>query len=116
MGVHCDPSASSTSCAGRDLDRDPTRRLDTEAEAVAFAGTVATREPPSLNSEPGPTAVSAAADRLQRGRRDGIYPYETERGTRSRFVFRQSDGSISSRRGFTSRRAACSRLCPAPMP
>ena len=37
---------------------------------------------------------------------DGIYAYETRAGTRFRFVFRQSDGALSTRRGFTSRRAA----------
>ena len=37
---------------------------------------------------------------------DGIYPYGTRAGVRFRFVFRQSDGTMSSRRGFTSRRAA----------
>jgi hypothetical protein len=37
---------------------------------------------------------------------DGVYPYATRAGVRFRFVFRQSDGSVSSRRGFTSRRAA----------
>lgn len=38
--------------------------------------------------------------------RDGVYPYATNAGVRFRFLFRQSDGSISSRRGFTSRSAA----------
>jgi integrase len=37
---------------------------------------------------------------------DRIYPYGTRAGVRFRFVFRQSDGTMSSRRGFTSRRAA----------
>jgi hypothetical protein len=38
--------------------------------------------------------------------RDGVYPYATNRGLRWRFVYRQSDGTLSSRRGFTSRTAA----------
>jgi hypothetical protein len=37
---------------------------------------------------------------------NGIYAYETKAGTRYRFVFGQSDGAQSNRRGFTSRRAA----------
>lgn len=41
-----------------------------------------------------------------RSQGDGIYSYPTKAGPRWRFVFRQSDGRISSRRGFTSRRAA----------
>ena len=36
----------------------------------------------------------------------GVYPYETSSGTRWRFAFRQSDGAMSSRRGFLSPRAA----------
>jgi integrase len=36
----------------------------------------------------------------------GVYPYETSAGTRWRFAFRQSDGSLSNRRGFASPRAA----------
>jgi hypothetical protein len=36
----------------------------------------------------------------------GVYAYETTDGTRWRFVFRQSDGRLTSRRGFTSRSAA----------
>jgi integrase len=46
----------------------------------------------------------------RRGRRapwsDGVYAYETGEGIRYRFLFRQADGSLSTRRGFTSRRAA----------
>ena len=37
---------------------------------------------------------------------DGIHAYGTTAGVRFRFVFRQSDGTMSSRRGFTSRQAA----------
>jgi hypothetical protein len=36
----------------------------------------------------------------------GVYPYGTSEGTRWRFVFRQSDGGLTTRRGFTSRTAA----------
>lgn len=42
---------------------------------------------------------------------DVIHAYETRPGTRWRFVYRQSDGKSSSRRGFTSRSAA---RCGAP--
>jgi hypothetical protein len=37
---------------------------------------------------------------------DGVYAYATGAGTRWRFVFRQSDGSLTTRRGFASRSAA----------
>jgi hypothetical protein len=42
----------------------------------------------------------------QRGNDGSIYSYETAEGTRWRFVFRDSRGRQSSRRGFTSRREA----------
>src|SRR3954467_15101635 len=43
------------------------------------------------------------------GKRDGqgsIYAYATVRGTRYRFTFRDREGKQTTRRGFTSRRAA----------
>lgn len=36
----------------------------------------------------------------------GVYPYETKQGTRWRYVARRSDGTLTSKRGFTSARAA----------
>jgi hypothetical protein len=36
----------------------------------------------------------------------GVYVYETATGMRWRIVFRQSDGSLTTRRGFESRGAA----------
>jgi hypothetical protein len=46
-------------------------------------------------------AVQHDADALG----DGVFVYSTKRGTRYGFKFRQSDGTSSTRRGFTSRRA-----------
>lgn len=46
------------------------------------------------------------ADTALHGRRDGIYTYETAGGVRWRFVYRRSDGSQTTKRGFTSERAA----------
>ena len=40
------------------------------------------------------------------GRSGGIYPYETASGTRWRCAVRRSDGSFTSKRGFTSEKAA----------
>ena len=40
------------------------------------------------------------------GRSGGIYPYETASGTRWRYVARRSDGSQTSKRGFSSEKAA----------
>jgi integrase len=41
-----------------------------------------------------------------RGAKGSIYEYETSAGTRWRYVVRRSDGKQTSKRGFTSRRAA----------
>ena len=82
--------------------------------------------------EDGPAAQPAVRDRGRRPRRStrrsaarraasrrwstvrraaggGVYAYATADGTRWRFVFRQSDGSLTTRRGFASRRAAATR-------
>ena len=40
------------------------------------------------------------------GRGDGVFQYETKAGSRFGFKFRHSDGTSSTRRGYTSRRAA----------
>jgi hypothetical protein len=68
------------------------RRFVDEADARGFAATVS------------PTGGQDIARDVKRG--DGVYVYETKDGTRYRFSFRQADGTLSTRRGFTSRRAA----------
>ncbi len=40
------------------------------------------------------------------GSAGGVYPYETAAGTRWRYVIRRSDGSLTSKRGFPSEKAA----------
>jgi len=40
------------------------------------------------------------------GANGGVYPYQTAQGTRWRYVARRSDGTSTSKRGFTSARAA----------
>lgn len=53
--------------------------------------------------------VSPAArrtDTARHGRSGGVYPYRTTNGLRWRFVFRRSDGTQTSKRGFMSERAA----------
>jgi integrase len=48
----------------------------------------------------------------RRGSQGGVYPYPTAQGTRWRYVMRRSDGSQTTKRGFTSptaARAACRR-------
>jgi Phage integrase, N-terminal SAM-like domain len=46
------------------------------------------------------------ADTAKHGRSDGIYPYDTAGGIRWRFVYRRSDGTQTTKRGFSSQRAA----------
>lgn len=46
------------------------------------------------------------ADTVKQGRSDGIYPYDTAGGVRWRFVYRRSDGTQTTKRGFSSQRAA----------
>src|SRR4051812_11947717 len=70
------------------------RRFVDETEAREFAATVS------------PTGGQDLATDVKRG--DGVYVYETKDGSRYRFSFRQADGTLSTRRGFTSRRAAAS--------
>ena len=81
----------------RENGKQRSRRFVTEAEAMTFD-----EERSGLSTEPPPTpharAPSAAGD--------AIYAYDTKAGRRYRFVYRQSDGTSSSRRGFLSRRAA----------
>ncbi len=42
----------------------------------------------------------------RRGQQGGVYPYETASGTKWRYVARRSDGSLTSKRGFSSETAA----------
>lgn len=55
-------------------------------------------------AEVSPTA--RRADTAQHGRSGGVYSYSTADGIRWRFVYRRSDGSQTSKRGYTSERAA----------
>jgi protein-disulfide isomerase/integrase len=77
------------------------RRFRTDEEAEAFDETLARHR--GRPSEPA-VAIVGRPPESQRG--DGVYAYETKQGRRWRFTFRHADGSISSRRGFTSRQAA----------
>jgi integrase len=50
--------------------------------------------------------VEISARRQSYGGGGGVYPYETAAGTRWRCAVRRSDGSFTSKRGFTSKKAA----------
>jgi integrase len=84
----------------REEGRQMSRRFVTREEAAAFEE--ARQRDQLAPPEPAPPR-GRTRSRLSG---DGVYAYETKAGTRYRFVFWQSDGSQSNRRGFTSRRAA----------
>jgi hypothetical protein len=69
------------------------RRFTTQEEAERFATSVSEPAPPPLSEPAEPDG-------------GGVYAYRTSEGRRWRFVFRQSDRSLTTRRGFTSRAAA----------
>jgi integrase len=50
--------------------------------------------------------LHASARRAQYGSSGGVYSYETAAGTRWRCALKRSDGSYTSKRGFTSKKAA----------
>jgi integrase len=96
VSIHFDASRDRFVVRWKQDGRRRVRRFRSEADAIAFDASLLApaRRPPLAASVPTPAAG------------DGIYAYETRDGTRYRFLFRQSDGRMSSRRGFTSRRAA----------
>jgi integrase len=51
-------------------------------------------------------APGRRSQKARYGSRDGVYPYPTAHGTRWRYVIRRSDGKQTSKRGFSSQRAA----------
>lgn len=72
--------------------------------ARRFASQDAARVFDEALAEVSPTA--RRADTAQHGRSGGVYSYSTADGIRWRFVYRRSDGSQTSKRGYTSERAA----------
>lgn len=100
MSAHYDRSRDRWIVRWRENGRQRARRFVTEAEAVDFDHAVNPRE-----AEP---PVGAASVESAAGSRDksGVYPYDTDDGVRWRFVYRQSDGRLTTRRGFASRTAA----------
>ena len=77
--------------AGRQRSRRFASRADAEAFAVSLTAPTPARQAPAARTEPAG---------------GGVYSYATAAGTRWRFVYRQSDGSLTTRRGFPSRGAA----------
>ena len=78
----------------REEHRQRSRRFKTQEEAGRFASSVS--GPPAQPPLEEPTAPDCG----------GVYAYKTSEGRRWRFAFRQSDRSLTTRRGFASRTAA----------
>jgi hypothetical protein len=96
VSIHFDASRGRFVVRWKQDGRRRIRRFASEADAIAFDASLR-----------GPVRRAAIADSVSSAPAgDGVYAYETRAGTRYRFVFRQSDGALSTRRGFTSQRAA----------
>jgi hypothetical protein len=93
MSVHYDRARERWVVRWREAGRQRARRFESDDEARAFDARVSpARTTPSASDAP---PIGA-----------GVYTYGTADGPRWRFVFRLSDGRMTSRRGFTSRSAA----------
>lgn len=113
MSVQYDRSRARFVVRWRVDGRQRVRRFSSEPEAARFDadvnphGRAAQRAAHPGGHEAAVDQVAEiAATRSAREPRDGVYPYATTGGVRWRFVYRQSDGTLSTRRGFTSRTAA----------
>jgi hypothetical protein len=93
MSVHDGKARDRYVVRWREDGRNRSSRFRTLEEAEAFDAT---------HRRAAPATAGVAASSAGSG---GVYPYETKDGTRYRVSFRQSDGSLSTRRGFMSRRA-----------
>jgi hypothetical protein len=96
VSVDFDPSKQRWRVRWREDGKQRSKRFATEDEAIAFDE--------ALHASGAPAPAQAVRASAAAG--DAIYPYATKAGRRYRFVFRQSDGTPSSRRGFVSRPAA----------
>jgi hypothetical protein len=94
MSVHDEKARDRYVVRWRESGRNRSSRFRTPEEAEAFDAT---------HRRAAPATAGVAASSAGSG---GVYPCEPKDGTRYRVSFRQSDGSLSTRRGFTSRRAA----------
>jgi integrase len=93
MSVHYDRTRERWVVRWREAGRQRARRFASEDAARALDAGVS----PARSAH---SPVEPASDGA------GVYTYETANGPRWRFVFRLSDGRMTSRRGFTSRSAA----------
>ncbi len=96
MSVHFDRVRGRWIVRWRDNGRQRARRFADEASALDFEASL--RPPPAVVEREAVARLEARV--VDQG---GVYGYETAAGPRWRFVFRQSDGSLTTRRGFESR-------------
>ena len=95
MSIDFEPERQRYRVRWREAGRQRSRRFASRADAETFAASL---------TAPTPTRQTQAARTEPAG--SGVYSYATSAGTRWRFVYRQSDGSLTTRRGFPSRGAA----------
>jgi hypothetical protein len=96
MSIDFEPERQRYRVRWREAGRQRSRRFVARDEAEDFAASITIPAP----SVPRVMTASAAPNG------DGVYAYGTAAGMRWRFVFRQSDGSLTTRLGFASRSAA----------
>jgi hypothetical protein len=91
VSVDFDSSKQRWRVRWREGGRQRSKRFRLEQDAVTFDASL--REgPPSPEPAPLPPRTQAGGD--------GVYAYDTKAGVRYRFMYRQSDGSLNSRRGY----------------
>lgn len=101
MSVHHEPKRNRWVVRWRDAGRQRSRSFATEDEAIDFDREMRQSAPPDR-----PAEDRGARDARRDTDPPGVYPYDTRAGVRWRFVYRQSDGRLTTRRGFESRAAA----------
>jgi hypothetical protein len=111
VSVQYDPARARFMVRWREDGRQRMRRFVDEAEAEAFDAGVNPAGRAAQRARASRTSIEARVDKIDarretKTRHEGVYPYATSNEVRWRVAYRQSDGSLSSRRGFTSRGAA----------
>jgi hypothetical protein len=111
VSVRFDPDRGKFVVRWRDGGGRRCRRFDTESDAIAFDAYLVPRVASAgPNADSATRPLEARIARLEARHSDktrgGVYAYAAKQGVQWRIVFRQSDGTMSSRRGFRSRTAA----------
>jgi hypothetical protein len=101
MSVHHDAGRQRWVVRRRGEGRQRIRRFRTPEEAGSFDEAIRSGK----DAESAPSEAASPPLTASEGP-DGVHPYTTRSGVRWRFVFRQSDGTMSGRRAFASHRAA----------